>query len=660
MKANRFLVLVLLFSFMTSYAQVITPMDALKLRYNPKKNSATRVMVQDSITGVCGWILKSSLGGSGTSLPTQTGNSGKFLTTNGTTPSWATVATPNLQAVTSVSSGTQITNPIYSTQQIATYNSITSRGAGLSENGLVVAPNASNSVTINADLITANRTQQLPNKSGTFAMTSDVAAVQPTIADVLSYGNTSTDQTLKFRNTSDSDYKVDFDSFQARYFNTVAATESLITSDGIYGYNYFMKNGSLNRIICDETGVIVTYNQLILRASDYETSGLYGNLSGNGITATRNWALPDHDGTLATTSDIASSNTLDAILSNGNESLTPIYIGTGFADGLSLTHDYANLQGTNSTSEQQIGFSLDNFYVNYTDTTTGDYYESMLSAAFGLSLKTGTNPAGNATLKSDLATGTRTLQLPDESGTLITSSSVSSTYAPKASPTFTGTVSLPSNTSVGSVSSTELGYVDGVTSAIQTQIDAKASKVSITGATKTKLTYNNDGIVTAGADATTADIADSTDKRYVTDAYSTLLGTCTKSGLTTYSQSPTWTGTTAPSGATNFTYNWTKNDNKVTLNVTLVYATAGSALTAVVIPFPTGAPTPVNPTGLSSASEVLYIGQGRLSPSKTNTTATTALAAIRNNAANTGKEIIVQQASGSHTMAQATIEYFTN
>ena len=48
------------------------------------------------------------------------------------------------------------------------------------------------------------------------------------------------------------------------------------------------------------------------------------------------------------------------------------------------------------------------------------------------------------------------------------------TLAPKAGPTFTGTVVLPSTTSIGDVSSTELGYVNGVTSAIQTQIDSKS------------------------------------------------------------------------------------------------------------------------------------------------------------------------------------------
>jgi hypothetical protein len=42
--------------------------------------------------------------------------------------------------------------------------------------------------------------------------------------------------------------------------------------------------------------------------------------------------------------------------------------------------------------------------------------------------------------------------------------------------------------------------------------------VPIVGATKTKITYDSKGLVTAGADATTADIADSLNKRYVTDA----------------------------------------------------------------------------------------------------------------------------------------------
>ncbi len=63
--------------------------------------------------------------------------------------------------------------------------------------------------------------------------------------------------------------------------------------------------------------------------------------------------------------------------------------------------------------------------------------------------------------------------------------------APLASPTFTGTVVLPSTTSIGDVSNLEIGYVNGVTSAIQTQIDAKAPTAVLT----------NIGVVSAGTTA---------------------------------------------------------------------------------------------------------------------------------------------------------------
>lgn len=57
------------------------------------------------------------------------------------------------------------------------------------------------------------------------------------------------------------------------------------------------------------------------------------------------------------------------------------------------------------------------------------------------------------------------------------------------------------------------------------EIDGKVDEnAPITGATKTKITYDAKGLVTAGADATTADIADSSNKRYVTDAQLTVIG----------------------------------------------------------------------------------------------------------------------------------------
>jgi len=60
---------------------------------------------------------------------------------------------------------------------------------------------------------------------------------------------------------------------------------------------------------------------------------------------------------------------------------------------------------------------------------------------------------------------------------------------------------------------------------LQTALDGKVDEnVAITGATKTKVTYDAKGLVTAGADATTADIADSTNARYVTDAQLVVIG----------------------------------------------------------------------------------------------------------------------------------------
>lgn len=71
-----------------------------------------------------------------------------------------------------------------------------------------------------------------------------------------------------------------------------------------------------------------------------------------------------------------------------------------------------------------------------------------------------------------------------------------------------------------------LGNVDNtsdlnkpISTATQTALDGKVDEnAAISGATKTKITYDAKGLVTAGADATTADIADSSNKRYVTDA----------------------------------------------------------------------------------------------------------------------------------------------
>jgi hypothetical protein len=58
--------------------------------------------------------------------------------------------------------------------------------------------------------------------------------------------------------------------------------------------------------------------------------------------------------------------------------------------------------------------------------------------------------------------------------------SAESIYAPLSGPTFTGNVSLPSTTSIGSVSETEIGYLSGLIAPIQTQLSSKATTESPT------------------------------------------------------------------------------------------------------------------------------------------------------------------------------------
>jgi hypothetical protein len=99
-----------------------------------------------------------------------------------------------------------------------------------------------------------------------------------------------------------------------------------------------------------------------------------------------------------------------------------------------------------------------------------------------------------------------------------------------------------------------------------------AANSAITGATKTKITYDSKGLVTSGADATTADITDSTNKRYVTDAQLVVIGNTsgtntgdqTLSGLGGVATSRTISTTTPLTGGGDLSANRTLAINQAT------------------------------------------------------------------------------------------------
>jgi hypothetical protein len=115
-----------------------------------------------------------------------------------------------------------------------------------------------------------------------------------------------------------------------------------------------------------------------------------------------------------------------------------------------------------------------------------------------------------------------------------------------------GTVPVSSG---GTGATTLTGIIKGTgTSALTAAVagtDFVAPNSVITGATKTKITYDAKGLVTAGADATTADIAPSTNRNYVTDIKAGVLSNTT--GTNTGDQTITLTGDVTGIGTGTFT-----------------------------------------------------------------------------------------------------------
>lgn len=128
-----------------------------------------------------------------------------------------------------------------------------------------------------------------------------------------------------------------------------------------------------------------------------------------------------------------------------------------------------------------------------------------------------------------------------------------------------------------------------------------------------------------------------------------------------YSGSITWTGTTAPSGATNHSYRLTQVGKCVTLHIALVYANNGVALTAVQMALPSGAPTPVQPTGLTGASTNMYPVSVQLVNSANQAILSSgARGFLRNNTSANGFEIYVTFSSAVPGQLGVTLQYWTN
>lgn len=129
----------------------------------------------------------------------------------------------------------------------------------------------------------------------------------------------------------------------------------------------------------------------------------------------------------------------------------------------------------------------------------------------------------------------------------------------------------------------------------------------------------------------------------------------------TYSGTITWTGTTAPSGTTNHSYRLTQVGKCVTLHIALVYATNGAGLTAVQLTLPAGAPTPVQPAGLTGSIFNMYPVSSQIVNSLNQVIFGNQIRGfVRNNTAANGFEIFLTFSTASPGQLGLIAQYWTN
>ena len=225
-------------------------------------------------------------------------------------------------------------------------------------------------------------------------------------------------------------------------------------------------------------------------------------------------------GTGTFTSTLA--NTTVAAASYGSSTAIPTF--TVDAKGRLTTAGSASIIAAAGTL---TGTTLANTITGSSLTSIG----TLTSGSVPYSLLSGTVPTWNQNTTGNAATATTAGNITATSNTSLTSLSNLNTVGTIISGTWSGTEIAIAKGGTGATTQaaarTNLGLAIGTdvlayrtfgTAANSSTTDFVAANASITGATKTKLTYDAKGLVTAGADATTADIAPSTDRNYVTDA----------------------------------------------------------------------------------------------------------------------------------------------
>lgn len=146
---------------------------------------------------------------------------------------------------------------------------------------------------------------------------------------------------------------------------------------------------------------------------------------------------------------------------------------------------------------------------------------------------------------------------------------------------------------------------------------------------------------------------------YATEAFVEELGNGIIEYSGTYSGTPVWTGTTAPSSLTNTTYRATQTGKHVKGHILLFYGTAGTALTRCDLPLPAGLPTPADVPGASSTNNFPYpVDAFMATGASVGKSSGGASGGLQKTAS--GYQLVLVQSSGNYRTVSATFEYWTD
>jgi hypothetical protein len=208
---------------------------------------------------------------------------------------------------------------------------------------------------------------------------------------------------------------------------------------------------------------------------------------------------------------------------------------------------------------------------------------------------------------------------------------------------------------------TELALLKGVSgSSVQTQLDGKQATLSST--VNIKSINGNDILGSGNLTITAAPEELAAFRMLANNSAVTAVPTVQvfkDIGEQDYILSPTFTPITGPTNIISNTYKYEQVGSLVTVRVNLIYTTAGS-ISQVVIPLPADMPTPLAPTGLGAALDILYYGVGMFNTLTTSIATVGRTCLLRRNVTNTGYEFVLTHSTAvSSRVISLTLQYFT-